>query len=124
MLDNVNRDLELSRLKYHVEILSEVVADLADFSPYPLYKVALEMGWYEIDSVDAQNIFEDYQRKIDTGQNKIDWDHLPIRMQIRFGTNHHGFRRLILAFYESGCYPEVCLRYTKSLNPDIAEISG
>lgn len=116
MLDNVNLDMELSRLKYHVEILSDVVADLADFSAYPLYKVALEMGWDEIDTVDARNIFEDFQRKIDTGQNPIDWDRLPIRLKSRFGIDRHGFRRVILTFHDSGCYPEVCLGYTKSLN--------
>ena len=105
MLDNVNRDMELSRLKYHVEILSDVVADLVDFSTYPLYKLALEMGWDEIDSEDARNIFEDYQRKIDTGQNPIVWDNLQLQLESRFGIDRHGFRHVILAFHDSGRYP-------------------
>lgn len=88
----------------------EQITNTIDNRRHPIEHLVLRMDWSEDDLRAANDIFEKYDRSMDSGE-EIDWHKFEFDLEDRFGVSYQGVKPIILAFFRNSQWPDVCRGY-------------
>lgn len=103
---------EIDKIKYHIRLLSESI----DYDRHPVENLILSMDWNEDQVELAHDIFEEYDKKISSGE-EINWHEFEMRLRNDFKIGYHTVKSIILAFYKNDQWTQVCHGYAMSFEP-------
>ncbi len=101
---------EISKLKYQMSILISIV----DSDKYPVESLILSMNWNDDDLNDAHDIFEKYDKKLETKEEDINWSAFEQELTSRFNISYQTVKIIIIAFYKNHQWVDVCYQYAKA----------
>ncbi|AZV77700.1 DUF1878 family protein [Parasedimentitalea marina] len=96
----------IRKLSYHVSILGQAI----DYDKHPVEALILSMDWRAQDLETAHDIFERWDERLEKGETmekyKFEGD-----FEKELGITYQGLKSIILAFYESSKWTNVCEAY-------------
>jgi hypothetical protein len=111
-LEEIER--ELAKLRYQVRLLGHTV----DPERRPIESLILEFDWEEGQLTKAHDIFEEYDNKLNNGQD-INWHEFEHKLRGEFDIGYQEVKSIITAFYQNHQWTAVCEGYAKSFEPAV-----
>uniref|UniRef100_UPI003F8067AD hypothetical protein n=1 Tax=Xanthomonas sp. 0924 TaxID=2835534 RepID=UPI003F8067AD len=103
---------ELEKIKYHVRLLGETI----NFKDHPIEALILSKDWNEGDIERAHDIFEKYDKLLESKQ-PVSWGDFEQELEDTFNTGYQGVKPIIVAFFRNGQWTNVCHGYAMSFEP-------
>lgn len=102
-MDNLTREIE--KLRFQIRCLAEHL----DLKDDPMLRLVLRLNWGEQDLVAVHEIIEAYGNLLESDKEST-LPEFEKKLRDRFGLDHQEVKAIVLAFYDSGQFVEVCRR--------------
>lgn len=99
---------QIDKIKFQVSLIGESL----DSMKHPIASLVISMGWDELCLNIAHDIFEKYERLIDSGE-KPNWTEFEFEFDEKLGVGYQRLKSIVLAFYRSDRWMHVCELYAK-----------
>ena len=103
---------EIEKLNYQVRTLGNAI----DWEKYPLEHLIICMGWSEYDVNLVHDIFKKYD-DILTQDLPVNWKEFERAFAQQLDLGYQEIKSIVLAFYETQRWVNVCIQYAKSFDP-------
>lgn len=109
-----NDDLraEIAKLKFHVRMLGRALPT----ESHSVESMVVSFDWSEEDLDAVHDIFEEYDGKLNGGED-IKWMEFEHKLRERFGIGYQRVKIIVLAFYDSQQWTQVCRGYAMHFEP-------
>ena len=101
-----NIEEQNDKIKYQLKMVMETI----DFQQYPIQSMVLELDWNEDDLTKANDIFEEYNLKIEN-EEEINWTEFELKLREQFDIGYQTVKIIILAFFRNHQWVNVCTGY-------------
>lgn len=99
----------IEKLKYHVSILGQTV----DHERHPVEALILANDWGPVELNKVHDIFEKWDNLLEAGE-KMNHSSFEIDFNKELNISYQGLKSIILAFYRSSQWTNVCEAYVDS----------
>jgi len=99
----------IRKLAYHVSLLGETI----DYEKHPVEALILSMDWDRADLDKAHDIFERWDRRLESGE-EMSSSEFEGDFKSDLGITYQGLKSVILAFYKNHQWTNVCEAYVDS----------